>query len=78
MGRDGRKNGEQRWQICADRPPQSDVVRLLGPTSRRAFIKETSSDQSLVDKGKSTGFQLGSDASNKHNGEPSSNESQGG
>lgn len=40
MGRDSRKNGEQGQQICADRPLQSDVVRLLRPTSHRTFIKK--------------------------------------
>lgn len=40
MGRDSRKNGEQGRQICADRPLQSDVVRLLILTSHRTFIKK--------------------------------------
>lgn len=40
MVRDSRKNGEQGWQICADRPLQSDVVRLLILTSHRTFIKK--------------------------------------
>lgn len=28
-GKRRQEKGEQRWQICADRPPQSDVVKLL-------------------------------------------------
>lgn len=61
MGRDSRKSGEQGRQICADRPLQSDVVRLLILTSHRTFIKKNpSSDQfGRVERGKSRCFQLG-------------------
>lgn len=86
-----RKCGEiDRWEETAGKTESKDgrfvltgrpsqmLSDCLGWRLHSTFIKETSSDQSLVDKGKSTCFQLGSYASNKHNGELSSNESQGG
>lgn len=66
MGRDSRKNGEQGRQICADRPLQSDVVRLLIRTSHRTLIKNQ--PRLSVKRGESTCFQSGSYASepNEH------------